>query len=73
MKTETVEFTYTVTLKVKYSQIDPEYLAGEVIEPNVTKGTVAKYFKTLVSPAEEDAYFNEYCSADLINMKIKVS
>lgn len=72
MKTETAEFTYKVTLKVKYCQIDPEYLAGEVLEPNVTKDTVAEYFKVLTTLAGDEGYFEEFCAAEPVDIKMEI-
>lgn len=71
MKHETAEFTYKVTIKAKYIPIDPEYLDGEIREPDVTKDTVAEYLRALIS-SEDEGYFEEHCSAEPVDIKIEV-
>lgn len=73
MKTETAEFTYRVTLKVTYCQIDPELINGEILEPEVTKDTVAEYFKALTTLAGDEGYFEEFCAAEPVDIKMEIS
>lgn len=72
MKHETAEFTYKVTIQVKYIPIDPEYLDGEIREPDVTNDTVAEYLRTLLSLAGDEGYFHEHCSAEPVDIDIEV-
>lgn len=73
MKTKTAEFTIKVRVNVKYCQINPEYLDGEIREPDVTKDTVADYIRALIEMAESEGYFEEFCSAEPVDIKIEVS